>query len=161
VVRKHRGPFLFTTLPGQSTNSQFLLLNLELTSDRGINMSIALHLPAQAAYASVARSMAATIAARCELTYDRVEDARLAIDEAFNQVITNASADAEVVCTFVEEIGAMEFMVQSRTDLEELLPTNTFSWTVLSALADEVHNTNVDGVLSVIARVQEPKNAAA
>ena len=124
-------------------------------------MSIALHLPAQPEYASIARSMAATIAARCELTYDRVEDARLAIDEAFNQVVTNATPDAEVVCTFVEEVGALEFMVQSRTDLEELLPTNTFSWTVLTALADEVHTTNVDGVLSVIARVQEQHTAAA
>ncbi len=124
-------------------------------------MSIALHLPAQPEYASIARSMAATIAARCELTYDRVEDARLAIDEAFNQVVTNATPDAEVVCTFVEEAGALEFMVQSRTDLEELLPTNTFSWTVLTALADEVHTTNVDGVLSVIARVQEQHTAAA
>lgn len=124
-------------------------------------MSITLHLPARAAYASVARSMAATIAARCELTYDRVEDARLAIDEAFNQIVTNAPADAEVVCTFVEDMGAMEFMVQSKTDLDDLLPTNTFSWTVLTALADEVHMTNVDGVLSVIARVQEPQNAAA
>ena len=124
-------------------------------------MSIALHLPAQPAYASIARNLAATIAARCELTYDRVEDARLAIDEAFNQVVSNAPDNAEVVCTFVEEIGAMEFMVQSRTDLNELLPTDTCSWTVLSALADEVHTTNVDGVLSVIARVEEPQNAAA
>lgn len=124
-------------------------------------MSIALHLPAQPAYAAIARSMAATIAARCELTYDRVEDARLAIDEAFNQVVTNAPANAEVVCTFVEEVGALEFMVQSRTELEDVLPTNTFSWTVLTALADEVHTTNVDGVLSVIARVQEQHTAAA
>ncbi len=124
-------------------------------------MSITLHLPSSAAYASVARSMAATIAARCGLTYDRIEDARLAIDEAFNQVVTNAPADSEVMCTFVEDMGAMEFMVQSRTDLDDLLPTNTFSWKVLTALADEVHTTNIDGVLCVIARVQESQNAAA
>jgi serine/threonine-protein kinase RsbW len=105
--------------------------------------------------------MAASIAARCELTFDRVEDARLAIDEAFNQVVLNAPADAEIVCTFIEEIGALEFMVQSRTLLEEDLPSNTFSWTVLSALADELHTSNVDGILTVVARLQEQTNEAA
>ncbi|CAB4889616.1 MAG: hypothetical protein F2923_01420 [Actinobacteria bacterium] len=124
-------------------------------------MSIALHLPAKPEYAALARTLAATIAARCELSYDRVEDARLAIDEAFNQVVLNAPADAEIVCTFLEEVGALEFMVQSRTLLESGLPTNTFSWTVLSALADELRATNVDGILTVVARVQEQHNEAA
>jgi serine/threonine-protein kinase RsbW len=105
--------------------------------------------------------MAVSIAARCELTYDRVEDVRLAIDEAFNQVVLNAPVDAEIVCTFVEEVGALEFMVQSSTLLEDALPTDTFSWTVLSALADELHTSNIDGVLTVVARVQEQQNEAA
>jgi len=124
-------------------------------------VTVALHLPAEPEYAALARTMAASIGARCELTFDRVEDARLAIDEAFNQVVLNAPADAEIVCTFIEEIGALEFMVQSRTLLEDALPTNTFSWTVLSALADELHTSNVDGVLTVVARVQEQTNEAA
>lgn len=124
-------------------------------------MSVALHLPAKPEYATLARTLAATIAARCELSYDRVEDARLAIDEAFNQVVLNAPADAEIVCTFLEEAGALEFMVQSRTLLESGLPTNTFSWTVLSALADELRATNIDGILTVVARVQEQHHEAA
>ncbi|MFA7324232.1 MAG: ATP-binding protein [Candidatus Nanopelagicales bacterium] len=124
-------------------------------------MTVALHLPADPAYAAVARTMAAAIAARCHLTYDRLEDARLAIDEAFTQVVTNAPPEADVVCTFIEEPGALEFMVQSRTYLTTELPKDTFSWTVLSALADELHATNVDGVLTVIARVLEPRDEAA
>lgn len=124
-------------------------------------MTVALHLPADPAYAAVARSLAATIAARCHLTYDRVEDARLAIDEAFTQVVTNAPPEADVVCSFIEEPGALEFMVQSRTLLTTELPRDTFSWTVLSALADELHATTTDGVLTVVARVEEPRDQAA
>jgi serine/threonine-protein kinase RsbW len=124
-------------------------------------MTVALHLPADPAYAAVARTLAATIAARCHLTYDRVEDARLAVDEAFTQVVTNAQSGADVVCSFIEEAGALEFMVQSRTLLTTELPRDTFSWTVLSALADELHTTTIDGVLTVVARVEEPRDEAA
>ncbi len=131
-------------------------------SDLGGNaVSVALHLPAQPEYAALARTMAVSVAARCELTYDRIEDVRLAIDEAFNQVVVNAPSDAEIVCTFIEEAGALEFIVQSRTLLEDALPTNTFSWTVLSSLADELHTSNIDGVLTVVARVHEQHNEAA
>ena len=57
-------------------------------------MTIRLSLPADASYASVLRTTAAAIAARCDLTYERVEDARLAIDEAFAQIIGFAEPDA-------------------------------------------------------------------
>ncbi|MDD2859390.1 MAG: hypothetical protein PHU75_12040 [Candidatus Nanopelagicales bacterium] len=124
-------------------------------------MTVALHLPADPSYAAVARTLAATIAARCHLTYDRVEDARLAIDEAFTQVVTNAPPGADVVCSFIEEAGALEFMVQSLTILTTELPRDTFSWTVLAALADELHATTIDGVLTVVARVEEPRDEAA
>ena len=124
-------------------------------------VTVALHLPAEPGYAVLARTLAASIAARCDLAYDRVEDVRLAIDEAFNQVVLNAPADAEIICTFIEEVGALEFMVQCRTLLEDALPTNTFSWTVLSALADELHTSNIDGVLTVVARVHVQDNEAA
>ena len=155
------GLFIATPLNLSTTSSWVCLLWVKNRDFGGNTVTVALHLPAQPGYAALARNMAASIAARCELTFDRVEDARLAIDEAFNQVVLNAPADAEIVCTFIEVIGALEFMVQSRTLLEEDLPRNTFSWTVLSALANELHTSNVDGILTVVARLQEQTNEAA
>jgi len=124
-------------------------------------MSVAISLPAQAGYAGVLRTTAAAMAARCNLTYDRLEDARLAIDEAFAQVVAFAEPDATVECTFHEAPGDLRFVVSSATRLLAELPTDSFSWTVLSALADELRAEVELGRLAIHVRLLEPQDVHA
>ena len=119
-------------------------------------MTVLLSLPAEADYASVLRTTAAAIAARCELTYDRLEDVRLAVDEAFAQVLSFIDVNATVECHFQDAPGDLRFVLSGPTLLHGDLPTNSFSWTVLSALADELRAVVEDGRLSIHVRVQEP-----
>ncbi len=123
-------------------------------------MTVVINLPAVASYASVLRTTAAAIAARCDLSYDRLEDARLAIDEAFAQVIAFAHVDATVECTFQEAPNDLRFVLSGPTVLVTQLPTDSFSWTVLSALADELHAEVADGRLSIRVRVHEPQEVS-
>ena len=124
-------------------------------------MTVVINLPAEAGYAGVLRTTAAAVAARCNLTYDRLEDARLAIDEAFAQVIGLAQPDASVECVFEEAPGDLLFVVSAPTQLTADLPTDSFSWTVLSALADELSASVDEGRLSIHVRVREPQGVSA
>jgi len=119
-------------------------------------MTVLITLPASASYASVLRSTAAAMAARCELGYDRLEDARLAIDEAFAQLLAFAPEQASVECAFDEAPSDLRFVLTGPTRLIEALPTDSFSWTVLSALADELQAEVRDGRLAIHVRVHEP-----
>ena len=47
--------------------------------------------PADVAYVSTLRLTAASLAARCELTIDDIEDLRLAVDEACALLLSHAS----------------------------------------------------------------------
>ncbi|MDO8732527.1 MAG: hypothetical protein Q7L55_08155 [Actinomycetota bacterium] len=124
-------------------------------------MTVLINLPAEPGYASVLRTTAASIAAHCNLTYDRLEDARLAIDEAFAQVISFAQEDSTVECVFEEAPGDLRFIVSGPTQLNTDLPTDSFSWTVLSALADELSAKVEQGRLAIHVRVREPQEAHA
>lgn len=124
-------------------------------------MSVAINLPAEAGYAGVLRTTAAAIAARCNLTYDRLEDARLAIDEAFAQVVAFAEPGVTVECIFQEAPGDLRFIVSGATRLIAGLPTDSFSWTVLRALADELRAEVEQGRLAIHVRVREPQGVHA
>ena len=123
-------------------------------------MTIRLSLPADASYASVLRTTAAAIAARCDLTYERVEDARLAIDEAFSQVLSFALPDATVDCAFEESPADLRFEIAGPTSLESQLPTDTFAWTVLSALADELRAEVAGGRLAIHVLVHQSQEVS-
>ena len=124
-------------------------------------MTVQIQLPAEPGYAALLRSAVAVIAARCDLTYDRLEDARLAVDEAFAQVLGFASPGQQVTCSFEEAPGALSFTIATLTSAHTPIPTDSFGWTVLSALADELSAELADGRCAIHARVQEPQAALA
>ncbi|MDP2288254.1 MAG: anti-sigma regulatory factor [Actinomycetota bacterium] len=123
-------------------------------------MTVLINLPAAASYAGVLRTTAAAMAARCDLSYDRLEDARLAIDEAFAQVVSYSQVDATIECAFSEAPNDLRFVLSGPTVLDTQLPTDSFSWTVLSALADELQAEVSDGRLSIHVRVKESQEVS-
>lgn len=87
---------------------------------------------------SLARTMAAAMAARADLPIDQLEDVRLAVDEAVSQVVLAAPAGGLVELTFVETAEGLDIAVTAPCTSTEPPPTDTFSWMVLTALVDEV-----------------------
>ena len=83
---------------------------------------VQLDVPAHPAYVAVVRTAAAGLAARADLTLDRIEDLRIAVDEA------------TIRCLFTVEDDALTVDISGpQVDLPE---PSAFAWAVLDALVD-------------------------
>ena len=101
---------------------------------------VELEVPASAAYIAVVRTAAAGLAARVDLTLDRIEDLRIAVDEACALLVQAADRGPTTVttlrCVFALEEPSLTVEVSGpRTDLPD---REAFAWSVLSALVDGV-----------------------
>ena len=88
----------------------------------------------------LARTVAAAMAARADLPLDQLEDVRLAVDEAVSQLIVDAPEGGEITCSFDVTGTRLDVRASGRTVTGEPPARDTFSWTVLSALVDEIEN---------------------
>jgi serine/threonine-protein kinase RsbW len=96
---------------------------------------------------SLARTMAAAMAARADLPIDQLEDVRLAVDEAVSQVVLAAPAGGIVELTFAETGQGLDITVTAPSTSTAPPPKDTFSWMVLTALVDGVTADVADGRL--------------
>ena len=96
---------------------------------------------------SLARTVAATMAARADLPVDQLEDVRLAVDEAVSQAVLSAPADGTIEVAFEQTAVGLDITVRAPSTSDAPPPTDTFSWMVMSALVDEVSAACVDGRL--------------
>ena len=119
---------------------------------------VTLVLPADTAYVSLARSVAAIMAARADLTIEHLEDVRLAVDEAVSQLIHDAN-DGSVTLEFEEEADGLAIRASATTGADIPPAQDTFSWTVLTALVDEVHADARDGVVTIALRMLRRQDA--
>ena len=120
---------------------------------------IILSFPAHAANVTLARTTAATLAARLAFKIDQVEDARLAIDEAVSQLITDG--DETITCSFVMSVSELTMVVTSNALNANLPDPEGFGWIVMRALVDEVHADELGGLvtLTLLMRGLEPAGA--
>ncbi len=105
--------------------------------------------PAETANMAIARTVAAAVAARADLTVDQIEDVRLAIDEAAAYLITHASADARVRGRLWVEGATFHALLSCSTDATSTPEPEAFSWTVLSALVGDIDREIVDEDLTM------------
>ena len=111
---------------------------------------VLLAVPADGAYLGVLRTATAGLAARLQFTLDEIEDLRIAVDEACAMLLPIATPDAELLCRFTVTDDAL--MVETSvptTSAGPRLPAESFSWQVLSALADEIDAAVADGRASI------------
>ncbi|GAB3593316.1 anti-sigma regulatory factor [Angustibacter peucedani] len=111
---------------------------------------VELEVPADAAYVAVVRTATAGLAARLDLTLDRIEDLRIAIDEACTLLIHHpeqtGAVDDHISCLFTLDESALTCDVTG-PDVELPEPT-AYAWAVLSALVDSLesgHEDDADG----------------
>ena len=121
--------------------------------------AVEIRLPADSAYLSVLRTATAGLAARLDFTLDEIEDLRIAVDEACAMLLPQAIEMAQLTCRF--ELGAetLDVTVTIPTTRGELPERDTFSWTVLSALAGEV-DTGLDDERQVWIRLRKRRGVA-
>jgi serine/threonine-protein kinase RsbW len=124
-----------------------------------IEDAVEIRLPADSAYLSVLRTATAGLAARLDFTLDEIEDLRIAVDEACAMLLPHAIESAELVCRFHLDPATLEVTVTIPTTRGQLPERDTFSWTVLSALAGEV-DTGLDDERRAWIRLRKRRGAA-
>ena len=103
-----------------------------------IEDAVEIRLPADSAYLSVLRTATAGLAARLDFTLDEIEDLRIAVDEACAMLLPYALESSQLICRFKLTSDTFEVTVTVPTPTRELPERDTFSWTVLAALAGDV-----------------------
>lgn len=99
---------------------------------------VTVRLPAEGAYLSVLRTATAGLAARLDFTLDEIEDLRIAVDEACAMLLSQAVPGASLECAFTLGHDVMTIEVTAACVAPQQPATDTFAWTVLTALAGSV-----------------------
>jgi serine/threonine-protein kinase RsbW len=95
-------------------------------------------MPAEGAYLSVLRTATAGLAARLDFTLDEIEDLRIAVDEACAMLLGQAIPGSSLECSFTLGREVMTISVSVPCLTPRVPASDTFAWTVLSALAGSV-----------------------
>lgn len=99
---------------------------------------VELSVPATAPYVGPLRMIAATLGARCDLTIDEIEDLRLAVDEAGALLLPHAEPGTSLVARFAVRPGVLHFSAGVATKTASEPDQAGFSWSILSALAQDL-----------------------
>jgi serine/threonine-protein kinase RsbW len=99
----------------------------------------------------VLRTATASLAARLDFTLDDIEDLRIAVDEASALLLVSAVPGSTLECTFTLAPDIMRVSVEVQSLDGEPPSTETFAWTVLTALAGDVSSsTGPDGRVAIM-----------
>ncbi|HEV7206682.1 MAG TPA: ATP-binding protein [Jatrophihabitans sp.] len=100
--------------------------------------TVEVRIPADVVYVSTLRLTAASLAARCDLTIDDIEDLRLAVDEACALLLPHATPNSTLDARF--ELSTGRLAVDTSVDTSDTAEPDRdgFAWTVLGALASTV-----------------------
>jgi serine/threonine-protein kinase RsbW len=119
-------------------------------SQRPDGDAVEVRIPADVVYVSTLRLTAASLAARCDLTIDDIEDLRLAVDEACALLLPHAAANSTLDARFQLTAGRLSVDTSVATDEAAEPDRSGFAWTVLGALASSVDVRKADGRLTIV-----------
>jgi serine/threonine-protein kinase RsbW len=110
---------------------------------------VTMQVPADVAFVSTLRLTAASLAARCDLTVDDIEDLRLAVDEACALLLPHASSDGVLSAHF--ELSSGRLLVETGVATKDTAQPDRegFAWTVLGALTTSVDVRQDNGTLTI------------
>jgi serine/threonine-protein kinase RsbW len=110
---------------------------------------VEVQVPASADYVSTLRITAASLAARCELTIDDIEDLRLAVDEACALLLPHAAQGSALQARFELSYARLEVQASVTSVDGAHVDRDGFAWTVLGALATSVEVRTDDDRLTI------------
>src|SRR5580698_4527318 len=111
--------------------------------------TVEVRVPADSEFVSTLRLTAASLAARCDLTVDEIEDLRLALDEACALLLPHAVDGSALEVEFSLAPGSIEVTARVEAAESSAPERSGFGWAVLSALASEVAVQHEDGRLAI------------
>ncbi len=104
----------------------------------GVGEQVGLELPARG-YVSLARTVTTALAAHAGLTVEEIEETRIAVDEACALLIPRVPEGGRLLCRYELTDGRITVTTTAECRTAEPLPKDSFSWLVLTTLAEEVH----------------------
>lgn len=105
--------------------------------------TVELHVPADPAYVSVLRTVAASLAAQRDFTIDEIDDLRIAVDEASALLLPHVGTGGCLSAVFGGAADNLRVTVSvplpdGEPEPRPSLDQSSFGWMVLAALADTV-----------------------
>jgi serine/threonine-protein kinase RsbW len=129
--------------------------------DPGNLDQVTVRMPADGAYLSVLRTATAGLAARLDFTLDDIEDLRIAVDEACAMLLGQAIPGSSLECSFSLSPDDMTISVSVPCLNPRPPSSDTFAWTVLSALAGNVEAQAGPGDrLAIVMRKARPSSGS-
>jgi serine/threonine-protein kinase RsbW len=124
-----------------------------------VSADVTVTVPAAPEFVRVIRSVAASVGAAMDLTYDRIEDLRLAVDEACAQLLELPGDDAVLTVRVTPtETGVRVLACTDAPASAATWPPSGFeeglAWTVLTGLTDELAFELTDEGASVVLAVE-------
>lgn len=110
---------------------------------------VELTVPARTSYVTLIRSATSAICAQADFTVDALDDLRLAVDEAAALLIARAVEDSDIITQWQVSGPAVLIDMSCPTSSDAPVATNTFAWTVLTALVEQVDCTVDDGLIHI------------
>jgi serine/threonine-protein kinase RsbW len=115
--------------------------------------TVTLTIPAEGSYLALLRMVTAGLAVRLDFNVDEIEDLKIAVDEACAMLLAQALPGIDVRVSFAVDNDTLAIEVSVPTTNGEEPSRDTFSWTVLTALAGEVDaRVDLDNVVAVTLR---------
>jgi serine/threonine-protein kinase RsbW len=104
-----------------------------------IDPTVTLRVPANSAFVVLIRAAVSAMCARLDFTIDRIEDVKLAVDEAAALLLSDATPESDLDVRFTPDApDGMRVEMTAPTVHGRSLERDSFTWTVLTALVDEV-----------------------
>jgi serine/threonine-protein kinase RsbW len=121
---------------------------------------VAVTVPAEGGWLGVLRTATAGLAARLSLSGEKIEDLRIAVDEACAMLLVLTPPNGELQCRF--EIGAEELTIAVSAPVvpgAQLPSPTSFAWQVLTGLTSRVEAEQGETHMTIrIMRSYEPLN---
>ena len=110
---------------------------------------VEVRLPADRDYVAALRTFVTALAAQSELTVDEIEDLQIALDESCALVLPHAQPGGQLTVHVELAAVGVGVVVTVPARAHAVPDRSGFSWTVLSAVADEMHVTSGGGTLAI------------
>src|ERR1700753_1485273 len=129
------------TLPGDQVTDLGSRANKRQHGQRAVE----LHVAARLENLAMLRTLVGAIGTFEDLDFDAVTDLRLAVDEVCTRLIRSATPDA--ILTVVVDPRDDELVVEASATCDnfDVVTPGSFSWHVLTSLADDVQTFHDDG----------------
>ena len=100
--------------------------------------AVELHVAARLENLAMLRTLVGAIGTYEDLDFDAVADLRLAVDEVCTRLIRSATADATLIVVVYPQENELVVEASAACDTHDVVSPGSFSWHVLTSLADDV-----------------------